>query len=102
MFLNRHEGRQLMCICLKPGFDWMKEARPMLPDPTVEWCPATHFGYLQKGEMKVKFNDGSEQVVKEGESYLVGPGHLPQIDKDTIMIEFSQDPTWSKAVENSK
>ena len=64
-------------------------------------CPATHFGYLESGEMGVEFSDGTKKTVKAGESYLVGPGHRPYMDKAAVMIEFSQDPTWTKAVEKA-
>lgn len=58
-----------------------------------DWCPATHFGYLESGSMKVKMQDGSETTVNAGDTYHIGPGHLPFIngDKAAVMIEFSQD-----------
>ena len=66
-----------------------------------QWCPATHFGYLESGEMGIELKDGTKKVIKAGESYLVPPGHRPIMDKAAVMVEFSQDPTWTKAVENS-
>ena len=33
--------------------------------------------------------------LKAGDSYLVPPGHLPTVPVDTVMVEFSQDPTYS-------
>ena len=48
--------------------------------------------------MGLEFKDGSKKTVKAGESYLVPPGHRPIMDKATVMIEFSQDPTWTKAM----
>merc|ERR1711998_529696 len=69
---------------------------PMLPKDAdgncPQWCPATHFGYLESGEMGLELKDGTKQVVKAGESYLVGPGHRPIMNKAAVMIEFSQDP----------
>jgi len=107
MWITKGEGRQMMRISIEAGFDWLKTAAPMLPKDAEgkcpEWCPATHFGYLESGEMGIEFKDGSpNQVIKAGESYLVGPGHRPVMDKGAVMIEFSQDPTWTKAVEASK
>merc|ERR1712023_209394 len=81
-----------MRICLPVGFDWKKEISPKLPG-CPEWCPATHFGYLEKGEMTVRFKDGSAPIhVKAGDSYLIKPGHLPIITgtADAVMMEFSQ------------
>jgi len=51
--------------------------------------------------MGIEFKDGSKKLVKAGESYLVGPGHRPIMEKAAVMVEFSQDPTWTKAVENA-
>ena len=49
-----------MKITLEPGFDWIKEVSPKLPGCPV-WCPANHFGYLEKGTMKVKYEDSSSE-----------------------------------------
>merc|ERR1719473_2123923 len=106
MWITKGEGKQMMRISIPAGFDWVKSAAPMLPkDPdgnAPQWCPATHFGYLESGEMGLEFKDGSKKVVKAGESYLVGPGHRPTMSQAAVMVEFSQDPTWTKAVEAAK
>ena len=80
-----------MKIVLEPGFDWVSEVGPKLPGCPA-WCPANHFGYLEKGTMKVKYEDGSEATVHAGESYMIQPGHLPVVEgeEDAVMIEFSQ------------
>ena len=66
-----------MKITLEPGFDWIKEVSPKLPG-CPEWCPANHFGYLESGSMKIKYQDGSTATVNAGGSYLIPPGHLPE------------------------
>ncbi len=58
------------------GFDWTASVKPLLPDHP-DWCPSTHFGYLESGEMRVHMQDGTEQTVKAGETYFIPPGHLP-------------------------
>lgn len=45
--------------------------------------------------MDVEFEDGSKKTVRAGESYYVPPGHIPHIPEDTVMIEFSQDTTYT-------
>lgn len=49
-------------------------------------------GYLEKGTMKVKYEDGSDVTINAGESYLIPPGHLPEVigDIPCVMVEFSQ------------
>ena len=85
--------RSLFLVCLE-------SAAPLLPLDTdgkwQQWCPATHFGYLESGEMGIEYKNGTKQTIKAGESYYVGPGHIPVMEKDAVMIEFSQDPTLAK------
>ena len=88
------EGRQTSRIEIDPGFNWKESIRPHLPG-CPDWCPATHFGYLESGLMKVQMKDGSIRIIKEGETYYIPPGHLPIINEKTIMIEFSQDTTYT-------
>merc|ERR1719473_1444745 len=84
----------MMRIQLEKGFDWTKNISPMLPG-NPEWCPATHFGYLQSGEMGIQMKDGTMHTIKAGESYYVPPGHAPVMEQDAVMVEFSQDPTYT-------
>jgi len=97
MWIKKEYGQQMMRINIAKGFDWKKTISPILPG-CPDWCPATHFGYLESGEMGVKLPDGSSYNIKAGQSYLIPPGHLPVMDKDAVMVEFSQDPTYSAEV----
>jgi len=85
------DDKTSMKITLQPGFDWCQSIAPKLPG-CPSWCPATHFGYLESGCMKVKYEDGSETTVNAGESYLIPPKHLPEVvgDAPAVMVEFSQ------------
>jgi len=105
IWITKGVGFQMMSFNIPAGFDWLANAAPMLPKDAdgncPQWCPATHFGYLESGEMGIEFKDGTKKTIKAGESYLVGPGHRPVMEKAAVMVEFSQDPTWVKAVEAS-
>ena len=88
-WINKAEdGRQFTRIRLEPGFDWKAQVKPLLPG-CPDWCPATHFGYLESGSMGIKMQDGAEYTINAGETYFVPPGHLPVIQEPTVMIEFS-------------
>lgn len=95
IYINKFdEGRQTSRIEIDPGFNWNESIRPHLPN-RPEWCPATHFGYLLSGVMKVQMKDGSIKTIKAGETYFIKSEHLPIIEEKTIMIEFSQDTTYT-------
>merc|ERR1711966_603345 len=59
------------------GWNWLTCAKPMLPG-CPDWCPATHFGLVKKGKMKVQMKDEDKWMTfEEGDAYFVPPGHLP-------------------------
>ena len=51
-------------------------------------CECPHWGYLLKGRMRVKYAD-HEEVITAGEAYYLAPGHLPVMEEDCEMVEFS-------------
>ncbi len=51
-------------------------------------CECPHWGYLLKGKMRVKYAD-HEEVIAAGEAYYLEPGHLPVMEEDCEMVEFS-------------
>ena len=95
MFITKYEGgRQAIKLIIDKGFNWTESIKPNLPG-CPDWCPATHFGYLESGIMKIQMKDGTINTIKAGETYFVPPGHLPIIEEKAIMIEFSQDTTYT-------
>ena len=37
-----------------------------------------------------------------GETYLVPPGHIPVMNEDAVMVEFTQDTTYTNAEVQAK
>jgi hypothetical protein len=61
-------------------------------------CEAPHWGYLLKGRMRVKYAD-HEEVITAGEAYYLAPGHLPVMEEDCEMVEFSPKDISRKMME---
>ena len=57
----------------------------------------THFGYLESGKMEIEMENGEKSIINAGDTYFVPPGHIPIINEDTVMIEFSQDNTYTNS-----
>jgi hypothetical protein len=51
-------------------------------------CPIPHWGYLIKGRMRIKYRDHDE-VINAGETFYLAPGHIPVMEEDTELVEFS-------------
>ena len=47
--------------------------------------------------------DGSlVDCAQAGETYLVPPGHIPVMNEDAVMVEFTQDTTYTNAEVQAK
>ena len=75
-----------------PGFD-ARSALEGLPDAM---CPAPHWGYCFKGSLRVRYKDGTEEVIKAGDLFYMPPGHTfftdQDAEEDCELIEFSEAP----------
>ena len=56
--------------------------------------PGASLGYCLKGELTVRFKDGTEEVLRAGDAFYWPPGHTFFTDKDAkqdcMLIEFSE------------
>ena len=57
-------------------------------------CPAPHWGYCLKGELTVRFKDGTEEVLRAGDAFHWRAGHTfftaKDAQQDCVLIEFSE------------
>ena len=45
--------------------------------------------------IKLKESPDTVTIIKAGETYLVPPGHLPVMTEEAVMVEFTQDTTYT-------
>ncbi len=67
---------------------WGLDATEMFADLPDGRCQSRHWGFVQKGKLRVRYAD-HEEVISEGEAYYLPPGHIPAADADTVVVEFS-------------
>jgi hypothetical protein len=65
------------------------DATPLLEGLPNDKCMSPHWGYMLKGAIHVRYNDGSEETCKAGETFHWRAGHTVWVDEDTAFIEFS-------------
>jgi len=51
-------------------------------------CQTPHWGYVIKGRLRIKYAD-HEEVLSAGDAYYLLPGHVPVVEEDSELIEFS-------------
>lgn len=63
-------------------------------------CPCPHWGYLVKGWMIVKYEDGSEEEIRGGDVYYLRAGHTAVAKEDTVSIDFSPIGPWRQLTQH--
>ena len=66
-----------------------------LPD---DRCQSPHWGYVIKGQVMFRFADHDE-VYAAGDAYYAPPGHIPVIEADTEIVEFSPAEEYGRTME---
>lgn len=61
---------------------------PMLASLPGGNCPCPHWGYVLKGRIIVRYPD-HEEVVEAGDAFFMPPGHAPEAEEGTELIQFS-------------
>ncbi|MCX6253922.1 MAG: hypothetical protein NTV31_05525 [Bacteroidia bacterium] len=67
------------------------DSAPMLKGLPNDSCPCPHWGYMLKGSMNLRYDDGTEETVKAGEVFYLPAGHNASSDKKIAWIEFSPE-----------
>jgi len=82
-------GRKAMRIDIKKGFQWTQCMKEKMG---TDFCQAEHFGYLEKGHVKISMgamDGGKVTEIKAGDTYFIPPNHDAITLEDTVMMEFS-------------
>ena len=61
---------------------------PMLAALPGGNCSCPHWGYVVKGRMIVRYPD-SEETIEAGDAFYMPPGHAPEAEEGTEIIQFS-------------
>ena len=68
-----------------------------LPD---DKCPCPHWEYVLKGAIRIRYTDGTEEVVKAGDIYYLPSGHTAMVEEDVAMIEISPEKEYDEVMEH--
>ena len=60
-------------------------------------CQCPHWGYVTKGRFRVRYAD-HDDVISAGEAYYLPPGHIPVVEEDLEVIEFSPLGEYQKTM----
>ena len=71
----------------EPGLD----AAEMFKDLPDGACWEQHWGFVLKGSGTIRYTDGSEETISEGQAYYMKPGHIPKVEEEgpLELLEFT-------------
>ena len=61
---------------------------PILAKLPTGRCTCPHWGYVFKGRVIVRYDD-REEIIKAGEAFYMPPGHAPEAEAGTELVQFS-------------
>lgn len=61
---------------------------PILANLPTGRCTCPHWGYVFKGRVIVRYDD-REEVINAGEAFYMPPGHAPEAEAGTELVQFS-------------
>jgi hypothetical protein len=53
-------------------------------------CQEPHWGYIVKGQVTMRYTDGTAETLRAGEAYYIRPGHNAHVDEDVEIVEFTR------------
>lgn len=74
------------------------DTSPMFKGLPGDRCQCPHWGFLIKGQMTIKYADYDE-IISAGDVYYLPPGHIPVINEDCELVEFSPKGEYKKTMD---
>ncbi|WMW22978.1 hypothetical protein RE476_03890 [Methanolobus mangrovi] len=93
--------QEAVCGNMNVGYGTYNEPTdigPLLKGLPDDRCQSSHWGYVLKGSMVIKYKD-NEEIVNAGDIYYLPPGHIAVMEAGTEIIEFSPEDEYSKTME---
>lgn len=99
MIINHLNGWGGMTIAineLPAGTDFS----PLLQGLKNNSCQVPHWGYILKGSMKLKYDDGKEVILKAGDVFYMAPGHKASVMEDLKLLDFSPEKEMKELIKH--
>jgi hypothetical protein len=70
---------------LQPGWRWEDSIKPIVG---TDSCQATHFGYIEAGQMRIIPDDGEEVTFSAGDTMMLMSGHHAEVVGDEVFVAY--------------
>ena len=73
---------------------------PILEGLNNNSCHCPHWGYIFEGSIRLKYDDGSEEITRAGDVFYWKPGHTAIVEEDLKLMDFSPDKEMGEVMEH--
>ena len=73
---------------------------PLLQGLKNDSCHCPHWGYVVEGAIRVKYDDGQNELVSEGDIFYLPAGHTAVVEKDLKYLEFSPEKEFKEVMDH--
>ena len=73
---------------------------PLLKGLENDSCHCPHWGYVVEGALRVKYDDGKEEVVSAGDVFYLPAGHTGIVERDLKYLEFSPEKEFTEVMDH--
>ena len=84
---TKWNGMAALYVYMDPGADFT----PVLKGLPGDLCSCPHWGYVLKGELRLRYKDGHEEIARPGDLWYTPPGHTALCHEETEFVEFSPE-----------
>ena len=74
---------------------------PLLKGLSNDSCHCPHWGYIIQGAFRIIYDNGSEDLLEEGDVYHLPAGHTAIVEKDMKCIMFSPDKEHGEVLDHA-
>ncbi|MGC0327967.1 hypothetical protein RKD23_000957 [Streptomyces sp. SAI-170] len=87
------QGCDFAVATFEPGWRWSQDVGPIAG---TESCQMNHNGYIAKGHLHIRMDDGTESEVGPGDVFVCSPGHDAWVVGDEACIAYDFEGQMSK------
>lgn len=89
------DGPSVGLATFEPGWRWSEHVKPIAGTAS---CMAPHAGYVMRGQMTVRMDDGSEMTLNAGDVVSIEPGHDAWVvgDEPCVMLDWQGYADYAK------
>ena len=73
---------------------------PLLEGLENDSCHCPHWGYIVEGAMRVKYNDGAEELLETGDVFYLPAGHTAIVERDLKIIDFNPEKEFGEVMDH--